>query len=108
MIDVEIIFAGPLTHDRLALSLPAGSSVADALSAAADHFNDLDVMASPVGVFGELCEHHRLLQAGDRVELYRPLERDPKRARRERAARQAAGGSTGEASANRKKEGKRS
>lgn len=40
-----------------------------------------------VGIFGELCERERVLVEGDRVELYRPLQVDPKAARRHRAER---------------------
>ena len=41
-----------------------------------------------VGVFGVKIEspENYLLQAGDRLELYRPLTRDPKDVRRKRAA----------------------
>ena len=47
----------------------------------------------PVGIFSQLIESpdSYLLQAGDRIELYRPLTHDPKDVRRQRAARHPVG-----------------
>lgn len=47
----------------------------------------------PVGVFSQRidCPDSYRLQAGDRVELYRPLTRDPKDVRRQRAERHPVG-----------------
>jgi len=38
-----------------------------------------------VGIFGVLCDRHAVPQDGDRIEIYRPLNADPKESRRERA-----------------------
>ena len=43
-----------------------------------------------VGLWGRKAPLDRTLHDGDRVELYRPLRVDPKRARRERFGRQGA------------------
>ena len=40
-----------------------------------------------LGIFGRLAHGSTRLSAGDRVELYRPLQADPKEARRRRAGR---------------------
>ena len=37
-----------------------------------------------VGIFGRVMEADTVLRDGDRVEIYRPLEADPKEARRAR------------------------
>lgn len=37
------------------------------------------------GIFGEVCDRSRRIESGDRIELYRALEVDPKEARRARA-----------------------
>jgi len=81
-----------------ALRLPAGASVADALDAVADRegFAQLDLKAMPVGIFGERVERTRLLQDGDRVELYRQLQIDPREARRQRSATSDHGARPGE------------
>ena len=42
------------------------------------------------GIWGRKARLQQLLRDGDRVELYRPLQVDPKVARRERFARQGA------------------
>lgn len=78
----------------LTLQLPAGADVAAALAAACGAWPELvPVLAdAAVGVFGECCRRDRLLQDGERVEIYRPLPRDPKQQRRVRAAAARAGG----------------
>ena len=43
--------------------------------------------ASDVGIFGELVGRDHVPAAGDRIEIYRPLQHDPRQARRERARR---------------------
>jgi putative ubiquitin-RnfH superfamily antitoxin RatB of RatAB toxin-antitoxin module len=40
-----------------------------------------------VGIFSRLVTLNQRLQARDRIEIYRPLQADPKAARRERAAK---------------------
>lgn len=59
--------------------LPAGATVEDALRAGGY------AGAQSAGVFGRVCERRTPLSAGDRVEIYRPLENDPRAARRARA-----------------------
>ena len=88
---VEVTFALPHVQRSSEIELPASATVADAL-AAASHSGFLsevegqpDVWSGAVGVFGEVVDRSRLLKHGDRVELYRPLEVDPKQARRRRA-----------------------
>lgn len=58
-----------------------GSTVADALSLVGV---DVDSVAA-VGIFGRVCSANTRLSAGDRIEVYRPLPRDPRVARRARA-----------------------
>ena len=59
----------------------------DAIDAAAlsSRFPDENFAAMPVGIWGQVTERDRRVRDGDRVELYRPLERDPKEARRQLA-----------------------
>ncbi|MDY6955589.1 MAG: RnfH family protein [Pseudomonadota bacterium] len=86
-ITVTVVYARPDQVWRVAVELPAGSRVRDALRASglAECIGEVDLLAAPVGVFGEACERDRLLRAGDRVEIYRALPVDPKQARRRRA-----------------------
>jgi len=87
-IQVEVVYALRSRQYLERLELPAGATVADALQAVAGRppFDALDLDAMPVGVFGDRVERDRVLTNGDRVELYRPLEIDPREARRRRAA----------------------
>lgn len=66
---------------QVALSLPAGSSVRDALCQA---FPELVPETLSVGVWGKLRGLGDTLRDQDRVEIYRPLRVDPKEARRQR------------------------
>ena len=79
---VEILRAWPHRYESKSLSLPGGANVADAL--AASGWNDGD--CAGVAVFGVRAPPGQLLVDGDRVEVLRGLQADPKDARRRRAA----------------------
>lgn len=89
VIDVEVAYARPEQQWLLRLQLPAGATVADAIRASGlpERFAEIDVERDGVGIFSRRAALSDRLQAGDRVELYRPLTVDPKQARRQRAAR---------------------
>ena len=73
--------------DEVLLSLQEGATVADALrdsGLAARH----DTSQLAVGVWGVLAALSDGLRDRDRVELYRPLQVDPKEARRLRQQKQ--------------------
>lgn len=81
-IRVEVVLAWPRRHEAVVVSLPAGACVGDALAAAGLPTDGI----AGVAVFGERATPESLLRDGDRVELLRPLQADPKEARRRRAA----------------------
>ncbi len=87
LLDVEVAYAEPAQQWVVPLSLPEGATVADALAEVAQRepFSRLELSQMAVGVFGEVVAPSQVLQAFDRVELYRPLHQDPKAARRLRA-----------------------
>ncbi len=93
---VEVIYALPDRALVKAYRLWAPATVADALAlAAADpDFAAIDVAGSAVGIFGRTVPPGRVLQPGDRLELYRALPADPKDARRTRVQRARAQRST--------------
>ena len=70
------------------LDLQQGATVLDALTAAGLAARPQEVVMA--GIWGRKARLQQLLRDGDRVELYRPLQVDPKVARRERFARQGA------------------
>jgi hypothetical protein len=68
------------------LELPEGATLLQALegSGAGAEFPQLDFATAQVGVWGSKAGLQQVLREGDRVEIYRPLQVDPKVARRER------------------------
>ena len=88
LINVEVIHALPRRVWRIALRLASGSTVADAieLSKIEEVVPGLTIDQRLVGIFYRTVALDRVLEEGDRVEIYRPLECDPKEVRRRRAA----------------------
>ena len=84
---VTVVYALPERVWRVAVSLPAGSSVREAVRASglAALLNEPGLLSAPVGIFGELRDPDSPVVTGDRVEIYRPLPVDPKQERRRRA-----------------------
>lgn len=74
-------------QEVIELKLPEGSTVAAALAAAdlAARAPELDLQRARCGIWSKPCERDTVLRDGDRVEVYRPLQADPKAKRRERA-----------------------
>jgi putative ubiquitin-RnfH superfamily antitoxin RatB of RatAB toxin-antitoxin module len=87
-IAVEVAHARPQEQVILRLELPAGSTLRQAVeqSGILERFPDIDPDTMKAGIFGKLKKPDQVLQAGDRVEIYRPLIADPKQVRKQRAA----------------------
>lgn len=88
-IAVAIVYARPDRQHAVTITVPAGTTAREALrvSGLGGLFPEIDVEHCALGVFGRLVRADQALRAGDRVEIYRPLERDPRDARREAAER---------------------
>ena len=90
MIQVEVAYALPDRQELIAFSVRKGTSMFDAAmqSKIGDKFPGLDVEEAPMGIFGktERKPKERILEAGERIEIYRPLIADPKEVRKRRAA----------------------
>lgn len=85
MLRVEVVYSpAPRQTDRTVLSLPRGSTVGEAVAASGVLGRHPGVDAAGVGRWGRRCRRDTVLVEGDRVELYRPLEVDPKESRRRR------------------------
>ncbi|HEX4780973.1 MAG TPA: RnfH family protein [Usitatibacter sp.] len=84
---VTVALALPARQEVVALELPEGASVGEALTAAglAGRFPGIDLASLDTGVWGARVPRETLLREGDRVELYRKLADDPKEMRRRRA-----------------------
>lgn len=85
---IEVVLAWPRRTESVTVELPAGACVADAVTAAG--WKEVPAVTG-YAVFGQRARPDTVLAEGDRVELLRPLQADPKQARRDRARK----GSTG-------------
>ncbi|SEG81024.1 RnfH family protein [Marinobacterium lutimaris] len=91
MITVEVAYALPHEQKIVAVQVEEGATAYDAVikSRIAEQFTQIDPENDPMGVFGKAIRDPRsqVLNAGDRIEIYRPLIADPKEARAKRAAK---------------------
>ena len=78
---VQLVRAWPRRHESVDLELPESARVEEAV-AAAGWQDDPEIVA--FAVFGQRVDARTVLKDGDRLELLRPLEADPKQARRQR------------------------
>jgi hypothetical protein len=81
-IRVEVVRAERGRVDAVAIELPAGACVRDALKACG-------MAGDAVGIFGKRVDPATPLSDGDRIEIYRLLALDPKERRRRRARQRA-------------------
>lgn len=95
---VTVVWATPHVQDAVAVLLPGGATIADAVarSGLIEHYG-LDPAAIGFAVFGRRRDADAALADGDRVELTRPLLADPKAARAQRAREQPLGRQPGRA-----------
>ncbi len=95
-LQVEVVYCpAPGRCERVSLRLPEGACVGDAVAASGlCERHGLVPAAIEIGVWGRKQALQVPLRERDRVELYRPLQVDPKEARRQRykRTRQAASG----------------
>ncbi|NGP54536.1 RnfH family protein [Thioalkalivibrio sp. XN8] len=86
--EVEVAYARPERQLILRVEVPAGTTALEAarLSGIEEQFPEIRLDQNRMGIFGKLCKGDRVLNPGDRVEIYRPLLADPRAARRELAA----------------------
>ena len=86
-INIEVVYALPGEQLLLRKSVPAGTTVADAVRASGvlDKHPEIDLDRNKLGIFGRLTKADAVLRDKDRVEIYRPLIADPKEVRRKRA-----------------------
>ncbi len=87
-IHVEVAYALSNRQQIIALDVPEGTLAFDAAmqSGIVKSFPEIDLEATKMGLFGKAIKPKtQVLQAGDRVEIYRPLIADPKASRKARA-----------------------
>lgn len=96
-IAVEVAYALPKLQKLISLLVTPGTTALQAAeqSGIRQFFPELDLQQATMGIFSQTLGVKGLepptsyiLQAGDRVEIYRPLVSDPKEVRKRLAARQ--------------------
>lgn len=89
VIEVEVAYALPQKQKIYGLLVDEGTTALEAAkqSPISKDFEGVDLDQAKMGVFGQSIKKPaaHVLQAGERVEVYRPLIADPKAARRSRA-----------------------
>jgi uncharacterized protein len=85
---IEVVFALPDRQELVTVTVEKGATVEDAIacSSLGASFPDWNLKNCAVGIWGRPVGRKQALQEGDRVELYRPLQLDPREARRTLAA----------------------
>lgn len=90
-IAVEVVYALAEKQYFYTVNVEEGATVEQAIKASGilELRNDIDLTRNKVGVFSRAVKLGDEVQAGDRIEIYRPLLADPKELRRQRAERAA-------------------
>jgi putative ubiquitin-RnfH superfamily antitoxin RatB of RatAB toxin-antitoxin module len=93
-IPVEVAFANPDRQLVIELDVAEGTTALEAVSQSGicESFPEINLATDPMGIFACLLDgkdyplaNEYVLQKMDRVEIYRPLQIDPKQARAARA-----------------------
>ncbi|MGG1943305.1 RnfH family protein [Trinickia sp. NRRL B-1857] len=94
-LSIEVCYARADAQTLIAVTMPAGATVRDAIDASdiARQHPEIDLSAAKIGVFGKLASLDTPLADHDRVEIYRPLIVDPKLARQRRVEKTRRAGS---------------
>ncbi|MFZ9036069.1 MAG: RnfH family protein [Francisellaceae bacterium] len=84
---IEVIYCGVEDQKCYRLDCKKGTKVNEAIevSGVLDDFKEIDLGKNKIGIFSSFIRLDRVLNEGDRVEIYRDLTIDPKAARRIRA-----------------------
>lgn len=99
MMRIEVAYLGKESQKVVGIEIPLKSTVRQGIEASnilsffpelnenisVDH--NIEFLNVRVGIFGQMVTLDHILSAGDRIEIYRPLVKDPKLLRKERAKR---------------------
>ena len=89
-IEVEIAYALPNRYFLKKIRVKTDCNLQTAIlqSGVLSQFQEIDLRENKIGIFSRPAKLTDLVQAGDRIEIYRPLVADPKEIRRKRAEQQ--------------------
>jgi len=84
---VEVAYALPDKQSLISIEIKNGSTLKEAIEASGilETFEQIDLTKDRVGIFAKFATLDTILRDKDRVEIYRPLVADAKKARKERA-----------------------
>ena len=84
---VELVYALPGEQCVVELKVAPGTTAVQAIrrSGLLERHPEIDLGANRIGIHGRLVRGDTVLNAADRIEIYRPLVADPKQTRRRRA-----------------------
>jgi len=86
---VEVAYALPDKQSIISLEVEEGTTLKEAIEASGilETYSQIDLTRDKVGIFSKFAKLDTVLREKDRVEIYRPLIADPKKVRKERAAK---------------------
>ena len=86
---VEVAYALPDKQSLISLEVEEGTTIKEAIEASGvlDTYNQIDLTRDKVGIFSKFATLDTVLREKDRIAIYRPLIADPKKVRKERAAK---------------------
>lgn len=90
MFTVEVVYALLKKQDVRHVQVNTGTDINTAIlqSGLLTDYPEIDLTVNKVGIYNQVKKLDDLLNAGDRIEIYRPLIADPKAVRLKRAERQ--------------------
>ena len=89
LIDVEVAYATPQRQRVISVKVAPQTPLREVIAASGILIEcpEIDIETAKTGIFGKPASLSTPVNARDRVEIYRPLQVDPKEARRRRARR---------------------
>ena len=86
-IKVRVVYALQAQQVVEDMTVPVGSTAKEVIEASSllSRFPDIDPGRDRIGIYSRLITADVVVEDGDRIEIYRPLQADPKSVRRELA-----------------------
>jgi len=86
MIQVGVAYATSIHQVWHYVDMPLGATAIEAIKASGilNQFPEINLETQKIGIFGNIIEPDYLVQAGDRVEIYRPITVDPEKLERKK------------------------
>lgn len=75
--EISVVYSGEHAQSWVELTVEEGCTVDEAISRSGilRQFPEIDIQRAKVGIYGKFTKLDKPLEAGDRVEIYRPIIR---------------------------------